>query len=124
MYKIPSDEEIASAIKRVLSKHKEVRSQSLFHDFVLGELKVKSPYYRVSSDRVKRVASKEGVKIIVDKRKSRIDAKSCFVCGGELATMKTKNLEGVEVAAGKICKTCGFKMDRGNLYPKRYIFYK
>ena len=124
MYKIPNDEEIARAIKKVLSKHKEVRSQALFHDFVLRELRIKSPYYRVSSERIRRIASEIGVKIIVDKRKSHIDAKTCFVCGGVLATMKTKNLEGVEVPAGKRCKTCDFKMDRANLYPKRYIFYK
>ena len=47
MYKIPKDEEIAEAIHSVLAKHKEVKSQSLFCEFVLKELKLKSPYYRV-----------------------------------------------------------------------------
>jgi hypothetical protein len=124
MYKIPKDEEIAGAIRRVLAKHKEVRSQSLFHEFVLGELKGISPYYVASSDRIKRVASQAGVKIFIDKRKSQKEAKSCFVCGGELETLKVKNLMGAEVSAGKKCKVCGFKMDKGHLAPRRYIFYK
>ncbi|MBU2559292.1 hypothetical protein KKA03_00175 [archaeon] len=124
MYKIPKDAEIADAIRRVLAKHKEVRSQSLFHEFVLGELKGISPYYKASSDRIKRVASKEGVKIFIDKRKSQKEAKFCFVCGGELETLKVKNLLGSEVSAGKKCKVCGFAMDRGHLAPRRYIFYK
>jgi hypothetical protein len=124
MYKIPKDEEIAGAIRSVLAKHKEVKSQSLFHRFVLKELKLKSPYYRVSSDRVKRVAAQVGVKIFIEKRRSQKEARSCFVCGGELKTLKVKNLLGEEVSAGKKCRVCGFKMDRGHLAPRRYIFYK
>lgn len=124
MYKIPKDEEIAGAIRRVLAKHKEVRSQSLFREFVLKELKRESPYYKASSDRIKRVASKAGVKIFIDKRKSHKEAKACFVCGGELKTLKVKDLLGKDVPAGKKCKVCGFAMDRGHLAPRRYIFYK
>ena len=124
MYKIPKDEEIAEAIHSVLAKHKEVKSQSLFCEFVLGELKKESPYYRVSSDRVKRVASLEGVKIFIEKRKSQKEAKSCFVCGGELFTLKVKNLMGTEVPSGKKCRVCGFKMNKSHLAPRRYIFYK
>ena len=104
MYKIPKDEEIAEAIRSVLAKRKEVNSQSLFHGFVLKELKLKSPYYRVSSDRVKRVAAQVGVKIFIEKRKSQKEAKSCFVCGGELFTLKVKNLLGEEVPSGKKCR--------------------
>ncbi len=123
MYKIPNDEEIADAIWSVLGKHKEVRSQYFFHELVLGELKKKSPYYRASSERIKRVAATEGVKIFIDKRKSQKEAKFCFVCGSPLVTTKTKNLLGEEVPAGKKCKVCGFAMDRGHLAPRRYIFY-
>lgn len=123
MYKIPKDEEIGDAIRSVLVKHKEVKSQSLFHKFVLKELKLKSPYYVASSFRIKHVAAKVGVKIFIEKRKSQKEAKSCFVCGGELFTLKVKNLMGTETSAGKKCRVCGFKMNKSHLAPRRYIFY-
>ncbi len=37
MYKIPKDEEVVDAIRRVLKKNKEVKSQALFHELVLKE---------------------------------------------------------------------------------------
>lgn len=123
MYKIPKDEEVVEAIRRVLKKNREVTSQALFHELVLKELKRKSPYYTASSERVKRTAALEGVKIFVEKMKSSKEAKVCFVCGGELETQKVKNLLGEETSTGKRCKVCGFKMDREHLSPRRYIFY-
>ncbi len=124
MYKIPKNEEVVEAIRRVLKKHNEVKSQALFHELVLKELKGKSPYYTASSERVKRTAALEGVKIFVEKRRSSKEAKSCFVCGAELETLCTKNLLGEEVPAGKRCRVCGFRMDKGHLSPSRYTFYR
>ncbi|MEE9474101.1 MAG: hypothetical protein V3V36_00350 [Candidatus Hydrothermarchaeaceae archaeon] len=123
MYKIPKNEEIADAIRRVLKRNKEVNSQVLFHKLVLKELKRKSPYYTASSERIKKTAALEGVKIFVEKRKSSKEAKTCFICGGALETLRVKNLLGEEASAGKKCKVCGFRMDRGNLVPRRYTFY-
>lgn len=124
MYKIPKDEEILQAIFRVLDKNKEVRSQALFHRLVLEELKRKSPYYTASSERIKRTAALKGVKIFVEKRKSEKEAKSCFVCGSPLKTVRVKSLTGEDALAGKKCNACGFRMDKGNLIPSRYTFYK
>jgi len=123
MYKIPKNEEVVEAIHRVLKKNREVTSQALFHHLVLKELKKKSPYYTASTDRIKKTAALGGVKIFVEKRKSQKEAKRCFVCGGALETLKTKNLLGEEVSTGKGCKACGFKMDKGHLIPRRYTFY-
>lgn len=123
MYKIPKDEEVVEAIYRVLKKHREIKSQSLFHELVLKELKKKSPYYKASPERIKKAAALGGVKIFIEKRKSSKEAKICFVCGGELETLRVKNLLGEEVSAGKKCNVCGFKMDKSNLAPRRYIFY-
>ncbi len=123
MYKIPKNEEVVEAIFRVLRKHKEVRSQALFHELVLKELKRKSPYYTASSERVKKIAALNKVRIFVEKMKCSKEAKSCFICGDELKTLKIKNLLGEEVSTGKRCGGCGFKMDRTHLLPRRYTFY-
>jgi hypothetical protein len=124
MYKIPKNEEIAEAIRRVLKKNKEVNSQALFHELVLKELKRESPYYTASSERIRKTAALGGVRIFVEKRKSSKEAKTCFVCGGELQTLKVKNLLGEEASAGKKCKVCGFRMDKSQLVPRRYTFYR
>lgn len=109
----------------VLDRNREVGSQSLFHRLVLEELKKESPYYVVSPERLRRISAKlAGVKIFVEKRRSEREAKRCFLCGGELEVMMAQDILGDETAVGKRCKTCGFKMDKKNLLPRRYIFYK
>lgn len=123
MYKIPKNEEVVETIFRVLGKHKEIRSQALFHELILKELKRKSPYYTASSERIKKIAALNKVKIFVEKRKSLKEAKSCFICGDELKTLKIKNLLGEEISSGKRCENCGFKMERTHLIPSRYTFY-
>ncbi|MEK9145266.1 MAG: hypothetical protein AAB339_06635, partial [Elusimicrobiota bacterium] len=44
------------------------------------------------------------------------------VCGGELKVLKARDLYGAEVVVGRKCTHCGFRMDRDNLVPRRYIF--
>ncbi|MDI6655262.1 MAG: hypothetical protein QME59_05185, partial [Candidatus Hydrothermarchaeota archaeon] len=79
----------------------------------------------LSGDRVRKIASKlPRVKIFVEKKKGKREAKKCFVCGSEFEVLKIKDLYGNETAAGKKCMVCGFKMDRKNLMPRRYVFLK
>lgn len=109
---------------RVLNRHKEVNSQGAFLGFILKELKKLDEDYVVSSYRVKRLASRlDGVGIFVEKRRSNREARRCFVCGGELDPIKTRDLRGSDTLVGKRCRDCGFELDRKNLGPKKYIFY-
>ena len=125
MYKIPAEEEIGSAITKILEKYREVESQKLLHFLVLKKLKEQNQYYMLSEDRVRKIASKlPAVRIFVEKRKTDREAKKCYVCGSELETLKAKNLYGSEAAIGKKCRVCGFKMNRKNLMPRKYIFLK
>lgn len=125
MYKILTDEEIADAIRDVLKRHREVESQRLLHELVLQKLKEENQYCILTGNRVRKIAAKsKGVKILVEKRRSSKKAKNCYVCGGELEVIKARDLYGGECSAGKKCKNCGFKIDKENLMPKRYIFLK
>ncbi len=125
MYKIPDKEKVKDAILKVMDKHREVNSQETFLKLVLEELKKTDEDFVVSSDRVKKITSKiKSIRVHVDKRRSRREAIKCFVCGGELLHMKTKDLQGKETLVGKRCKACGFELDRDKLSPRRYIFYK
>jgi len=125
MYRIPDEEEVKNAILKVMDKHKEVNSQEIFLKHVLKELKKTDEEYVASSDRVKKLAA--GLKEIgvhVDKKRSKREAKKCFVCGGKFGSIKAKDLLGKETLLGRRCKTCGFELDKKKLSPRRYIFYK
>jgi hypothetical protein len=125
MYKIPKDEEVKKAILKVLEKNREIESQKLFLDMVLKELRKISPYYVVSKERLKKMSTKiDGVNIFIEKRRSSRAARKCFICGGELETFKVRDLLGGETSIGSKCKSCGFKMDKKYLAPRKYIFYR
>ncbi|MEE8168113.1 MAG: hypothetical protein V3T58_04505 [Candidatus Hydrothermarchaeales archaeon] len=125
MYKIPKRELVESAIREVLREHSEISSQNLFHSLVQGMVRREDKEYRVSPDRVRQLAAvMDGVKVHAEKRRTSREAKRCYVCGGELAAVKTRDLFGNEALAGKRCSTCGFEMERENLVPKRYFFLR
>lgn len=121
---IPKDEEVEYALREVLKKHKEVASQKHLKALTLGMLKKRNQFYMLSAKRARRIAANtNGVKIRVEKRRSKKDARVCYVCGGKLRSVKTKNLYGKEVIVGKRCTKCRFKIDK-KLMPKRYIFVR
>lgn len=125
MYKIPEEDEVKKSILNVMEKHKEINSQETFLKLVLKELLKIDKEYVISTDRVKKIASKqEEIGVHVDKKRSKRKAKKCFICGGELGNIKSRDLEGKETFIGKRCKDCGFELDREKLSPRRYIFYK
>lgn len=125
MYRIPRSTEVGEAIVKVLEEYREVGSQNMLHSLVLTRLKRENQFYKLSPERVKRIASRlPGVKIFVEKRRSRQEAKNCYVCGSKLEWIRARNLLGDTVRAGKKCVKCGFRIDRPELIPRRYVFYK
>ena len=92
---------------------------------MIKELKKISPYYTLSTERLKKMSTQiEEVSIFVEKRRSNKEARNCFICGGELEMFKVKDLLGGETSIGVRCKSCGFKIDKKHLAPSKYIFYK
>jgi len=125
MYRIPADGVVEEAVSRVLGERKEVHSQALFSELVLRELRAADERYVISGERLRRiVAGMKGTKILVEKMRSRREAKSCYVCGGELLPVKTRNLLGGKSVLGKRCERCGFSIERENSVPRRYIFQR
>lgn len=110
------------AILTIFRESAEVRSQRALRALVLERLRKKDKDYTLSEDRVRRLAARLGFRVLVLKRASRRKARRCYVCGGELKVVKTRDLYGAEVVVGKKCPLCGFRMDRDNLVPRQYIF--
>lgn len=114
MRTLPSDEEVVKAVESVMRLHKEVHSQKLLHSLVLKELRGENQYCSVSEDRVKKLASRAGAKIFVEKRRAGRETKRCYVCEGKLELVE---------GSGMRCLNCGFRIERKHA-PSRYVFYR
>ncbi|MFQ5815520.1 MAG: hypothetical protein ACE5G7_03380 [Candidatus Hydrothermarchaeaceae archaeon] len=123
-YKIPDDGLLRKAIREVLREHREVDSQGSLRSMVQSKLRLKDEGYRVSPNRLRRIAADmEDVGIMVVKMRSRHDVKECYVCGGELTSVESVDIFGGKTSFGRRCKKCGFEMEKEKLAPRRYIFY-
>ncbi len=120
-YRIPKEEEIRSAVEKVMKHRGEVHSLREMLEHVRREL---GGGYALSGKRLLKIASSLGIRIKVHRRRSNTEIKICPICGGELATADVRTLEGDIVKSGKICKNCGFRTDRARFSPARYSFYK
>lgn len=123
MYRIPKNKDVSRSVLAVLKEHKEIGSQKLLHSFVLSKLRKENQFYKLSPERVKRIAaSMPEVMVFVEKRKSAKDAGECFICGHPLEKIKVSDLFGNPTYIGKKCAECGFKIDKPGLAPRRYLF--
>lgn len=122
MRKIPGEGVVEEAILKVFRENREVDSQKALRALVLERLRKNDEEYTLSEDRVRKLAARLGFRVLVLKRASRRKARRCYVCGGELKVLKARDLYGAEVVVGRKCTLCGFRMDRDNLVPRRYIF--
>jgi DNA-directed RNA polymerase subunit RPC12/RpoP len=124
MYRIPGKDEVERALREVLGDYREVASQALLHSLVLEKLRKENQFFKISPERVRKIAAGlREVRIFVEKRRSSREAERCFICGGEMAWIKSRSLLGSTTRAGKRCPKCGFRIDRPHLEPRRYVFY-
>ena len=97
-YHVPASEEIVVAIYKALKKHGTIDSQTKMRDMVMEELHMLDRKYRVSPQRVRKLAVKAG-----------------FI------RMEIKSREG----EGEIsrCPVCNYKSGVKKQIPTRYIFH-
>lgn len=142
-YRIPSDEEVVTAIQRVVSRHHTIISQHLMKELVEEELKKLDKGFRISGTRIRKLVlkskyfhleidykappeddqnkkkvAKKGVK-----GKPRMEKlKACPVCGSKVKPIKNRTLRGGLITTGFRCRECpyhtGFPIKR----PARYTF--
>jgi len=120
-YRIPSEEDVRSAVEKVMKYRGEVHSLREMLEYVRREL---GGAYALSGKRLLKIASSLGIRIKVHRRKSNTEIKICPICGGELTTADVMTLKGEIAKSGRICKNCGFRTDRARFSPARYSFYK
>lgn len=124
-YKLPSDEEVADAVRMALSRRGVVNSQRRLTQLVLKELKAMDPDFSVTEERVRRIAIDRGiakVNIIARDSEKRTASNECPVCGEKMKRIRNLTVYGGSVNLGYRCSRCGYWTGLTNRRPTRYIF--
>jgi len=123
-YRVPTGEEIVVAIYKALKKHGTIDSQTKMRDMVMEELMMLDGKYRVSPQRVRKLAVRAGfIRMEIKSREGEGGLARCPVCGSKLKKIKNFSLWGKEVVVGYRCSVCNYKSGVKKQIPTRYIFH-
>ena len=125
-YHIPSDDEIKSALDKVLKKFRTVNSQYRLKKLVTKELNANKKKYGVTGSRLRFLAiNSDFVKLEIHSREG--DPKKlmtkCPVCGSSLKRVKNLTIWGGEVTIEFRCNKCGYWTGKKKRIPTRYVFH-
>lgn len=125
-YHIPSDNQIKSAIKKVLKDNRTVSSQKKLKILVNKNLNTKKKKYGVSASRIRNIAINSNfVKIEIHSREGDPEKSlnKCPVCNNPLKHVKNLTIWGGEVTIELRCKRCGYWTGKKKRIPTLYIFH-
>jgi len=127
MYRVPDDDRLEKAIAAVVKKEGHIRSQAEMTGLVLSELRKEDPEYRVSGERIRRIAIERNI-LRVDIDYNLQDDRSlpdvCPVCGYPMAAVSNSTLDGRESKVGRQCTKCPYQTGSKRRTPGRYTFSK
>jgi len=124
-YKVPSDEDVIQALRKLLYELGIINSQKKFKNLVDLELSKIDPAYKVSQLRLRSLAlSSNSIHLEIHYRES--DDKSmiskCPVCYSKLRRLKNKTIYDGTVTVGYECTSCPYSTGIKRRIPIRYIF--
>ena len=125
-HKIPKDEDVLTAIQRIILRHGIINSQKQLKVLVQEELKGLDTLYHVSAPRVRGLALKS--KFILCEIKYRVwpdhktELKQCPVCNSSVHKIRNKTLDNKIITIGFKCSSCPYNTDFPIKIPARYIF--
>lgn len=126
-YRIPSDERLSEAVFIVMYRNQQVKSQSEMVDLVLKEINKAGDNYRVSGERIRRLAVNRGlVQISIDYNdaEDRELPESCPVCRNPLTRISNATLDGRETEILRKCSACAYSVGTKMRMPGKYTFSK
>jgi len=125
-YKIPKDEDVLTAIQRVILRYGTINSQHQLKIAVQNELGGIDPLYHVSDSRVRLLALKSKFIRCEIKYRTWPDHKTkikrCPVCDSPVHKIKNKTLLNKIITLGYKCTNCPYYTDFPIKIPARYIF--
>jgi predicted RNA-binding Zn-ribbon protein involved in translation (DUF1610 family) len=125
-YRIPPDEDILGAVKKVLHKYHTVSSQHKLKCYVEKELQTKKEKFHVSESRLRSLVINSGlVTLEIHTRDGDPDKilHKCPVCGGLLQRVKNQTIYGGEVTLEFRCNKCGYWTGKKKKIPTLYVFH-
>ena len=125
-YRIPSDDKLAEAVFVVMYRNQQVVSQKEMAALVLTELEKDGEKYRVSGERIRRIAvNKDLAQLIIDYNESDGDLPdTCPVCRNPLTSVRNSTLDGGTIEIMRRCTRCPFSVGSVNRTPGRYTFVR
>lgn len=126
VYRIPSDEKILGAVKKVFKKYHTVSSQRKLKKFVEKELQTKKKQFHVSEQRLRRLVISSGIAQIEIHTRDGDPKKilhKCPVCGESLQRVKNQTIYGGEVTLEFRCDVCGYWTGKKKKIPTLYVFH-
>jgi hypothetical protein len=124
-YSIPGEDTVREAVLDIMDGNVTIRSQRRFIGLVLSWLKGRNRDYRLSAERLRRIAARmDEIDMIIHCRESgkAYRGSRCLVCGSAMDSIKNATLYGWTVSTGKICQTCGYWTGVKKRVPIRYVF--
>ncbi len=125
-YRIPSDEKLAEAVFVVMYRNQQVVSQKEMASLVLKELEKDGEEYRVSGERIRRLAvNNDLAQLSIDYNESDGELpETCPVCRNNLTSVKNSTLDGGTIEISRKCTKCPFSVGSVNRTPGRYTFIR
>ena len=125
-YRIPSDDRLAEAIFVVMYRNQQVVSQKAMVSLVMKELEKDGETYRVSGERIRRLAvNRDLATLVIDyAEKDGQIPEVCPVCRNELKSVKNSTLDGNVVEVMRKCTSCPYSVGSFNRTPGRYTFVR
>jgi len=126
-YKIPNDDLLEEAVRAVIERDILVISQTTMTESVMKELNKGSDDYRVSGERIRRIAIEKGILRIDIEYNQHDDHSSpdvCPVCGYPMAAVSNTTLGGGSAMIGRRCTKCPYHTGMKRRSPGRYTFSK
>lgn len=127
MYKIPCDDRLEEAIRSVMGRERRIESQAAMTELVLGELRRECAEYRVSGERIRKIAVERDI-LRLEIEYNLYDEPSspdiCPVCGYPMDVIENATLDGRETDIGRKCTKCPYQIGLRKRTPGRYMFSK
>ncbi len=125
-YRIPSKRRLLDVIERVLDESGAVRSQTLLTSLVTERLHEQDPTFRISGERIRRVAltsPRVSIQITARRTEDLAPPTICPVCGDKMRTRKNATLDGRAVNLESKCGRCPYWTGADRRVPMRYAFH-
>ncbi|MFA6709836.1 MAG: hypothetical protein WC067_00910 [Candidatus Methanomethylophilaceae archaeon] len=126
-YKIPDDDMLAEAIFVVMYRNQQIKSQSEMIAAVRSELNRNGGEYRVSGERIRRIAvNRKMLQLVIEYNTSNMTdlPDMCPVCKNPMSSVMNATLDGDTIEVNRKCTACPYFIGVKRHTPGRYTFIR